>query len=582
MRAVLSILVAAFALAAGIDADERLPLNSELELHVVGGRSLVLEARPRRGELYETLAARLCGDANRAVALAAANPGIDEAHFGDESLRVRVPLPLLSAEYRALVLRGLFPEDRHDGADWIHLAHRGRLPIVDEGLWQVAEWFTGNGANFSALMEPNRLSSPELREGQPVRIPARLLHDAFRVRRASPDGSLFYDRDGDGPYAGYRLREGEALYSSVVLRFTGRTRSDDVNEIASRLASRSAIGDPRDIPAGYLVKIPLDVLEPQYLPPEHPRRLAAEAEREELRLAAAQEAERPRSVARGLDGVVIVIDPGHGGVDLGTSHHGVWEHDYVYDVACRLKTRLETESRARVFMTIVDEETGCRPSRGDALVANRKGSVQTDPPFLSTASGDSVTSANLRWYLSNAIYRKALADGVDKNRVVFLSLHADARHPSLSGLMVYVPGAAYRTKTYGKSGARYARYAEVKQKTHIRFGKQTRLRSEAVSRELADRVVAGFRRQGLPVQSYQPVRNRIIRGKSRYVPAVLAANAIPTKVLVEMLNLRNRDDAQLISRAAERQRIADALVDALFRQFGETPPGLHGADQTSP
>ena len=63
---------------------------------------------------------------------------------------------------------------------------------------------------------------------------------------------------------------------------------------------------------------------------------------------------------------------------------------------------------------------------------------------------------------------------------------------------------------------------------------------------------------------------------------MLAANAIPTKVLVEMLNLRNRDDARQISRAAERARMADALFAALFRQFGESPPSVTGADQTSP
>ena len=42
-----------------------------------------------------------------------------------------------------------------------------------------------------------------------------------------------------------------------------------------------------------------------------------------------------------LQGVLVVIDPGHGGRDLGTMNNGIWEHDYVYDVACRLKRLLE-------------------------------------------------------------------------------------------------------------------------------------------------------------------------------------------------------------------------------------------------
>ena len=72
---------------------DRLVLSSQLRLHVDGGRRLVLEVQPREGELYEEIAARLCGSADRGVALAAANPGLSEARFGDERLWLRVPLP---------------------------------------------------------------------------------------------------------------------------------------------------------------------------------------------------------------------------------------------------------------------------------------------------------------------------------------------------------------------------------------------------------------------------------------------------------------------------------------------------------
>ena len=120
------------------------------------------------------------------------------------------------------------------------------------------------------------------------------------------------------------------------------------------------------------------------------------------------------------------------------------------------------------------------------------------------------------------------------------------------------------------------RYREVREKRHVRFSGKQRLRSEAVSTKFGEAIVAAYRRAGLPVQPHQPLRNRIIRGKQRFVPAVLRSNAIPNKVLVEMLNLSNPDDAELLASARTRQQLARALQVALFRHFGERPAGAAG------
>ena len=130
--------------------------------------------------------------------------------------------------------------DRREGEDWVHIARSGPLPTYDAGLWQVAEWFTGRGDRFTELMEINRLDSPELRRGQEVRIPVALLHPALRPGERSADGSLVYDKDASGPYAGYRLRPGEALYSAVVGRYTGRTSADDVVQLMAHLGLEKA------------------------------------------------------------------------------------------------------------------------------------------------------------------------------------------------------------------------------------------------------------------------------------------------------------------------------------------------------
>jgi N-acetylmuramoyl-L-alanine amidase len=137
--------------------------------------------------------------------------------------------------------------------------------------------------------------------------------------------------------------------------------------------------------------------------------------------------------------------------------------------------------------------------------------------------------------------------------------------------MVYVPGAGYRTKTYGSTSKTYRRYKEVREKPHVSFSRTKRVRSEAVSRKYADEIVASFRALDLPVQPYQPVRDKVIRGRSKWVPAVLRGNEVPTKVLVEMVNLSNREDAGLLASARERDRLAQALLDSLHRYFGEPP-----------
>jgi N-acetylmuramoyl-L-alanine amidase len=547
------------------ETDGTVPLSSDLRVRVTAGRDIELEIHTAERDTYEALAERVCGGREIAPALAAWNNNDRPAVEG----WTRVPLALLSKEMRRLVLTDLFPDDGLDNGDWVHRPGNGRGQFYGKGMWEVALWFTGRGDLFTELMAANGLEGPDLAAGQTVRVPARFLHPAFVRLERSDDGELVYDSDAQGPFAGYDLKAGEALYSSVVVRFTGQTKGEDVQAIAELLRLRNGIRDLSDIPVGFRIKIPLELLEPQFLPAKHPRRLAAEESRREL------EAELVREPVRGtrggLEGVLIILDPGHGGRDIGTNHNGVWEHDYVYDVACRLKQMLETRTKAVVKLTLEDKQTGCKPSKNDALKKNFQGTILTSPPYLVKNHNQTDMGVNLRWYLANSIYRRALKQNFRSDRVVFLSLHADARHRSLRGVMVYVPGAAYRSRTYGFSSSKYDKFKEVREKRHVRFSKQSRIRSEAVSNRLANAVVKGFEQEKLPVQPYQPVRNRIIRGKSKFVPAVLRGNAIPTKVLIEMVNLSNKKDAQLLAAAKDRERLARAVYRSLFLHFGETP-----------
>lgn len=553
---------------------QTLDLSSDLRIRVEDGRTVLLEARAWKGEGYAEVARRI---ATPEAVQTIRTLNREVASPADAFLRV--PLELLSGDYRMMVIVNLFAKDRRDGADWIHVARSGTIPTYDEGLWQVAAWFCGDGNRFDDLRKANGLASPELAAGQEVRIPAAMLHADLRLAPTSDDGSLVYGKDAEGDYAGYRLKAGEALYSAVVLRFTEVTAKDDVEAFSKTLARRSGIRDLTDIPVGFLVKIPLDALGTELLPKNDPRRVRGEADRVEI---AEELSRRPPPVVRDhMKGVVVIIDPGHGGQDLGTIHNGVWEHDYVYDVACRLKRAIETGTAASVRLTLLDEGTGLAPSQGDELVANRQGTLQTSPRFLAQEDGDTSVGVNLRWYLANSIYRQAIQKGVPADRIVFVSLHADSRHPSLRGAMVYVPGSDYRGGTYGSTSSRYMRFREVREKPTISFSRRERIRSEAVSRSLASKIVRAFRKADLPVQEYRPVRERVIRGGSSWLPAVLRGNAVPTKVLVEMLNLSNEDDAMLLHRAADRERLASALSEALIAYFGQEPAVKGGAAASS-
>jgi N-acetylmuramoyl-L-alanine amidase len=535
----------------------RVPLEEGLAVTFSADRGIAVEAVPRRGEGLAALAVRLCGDASVAPQIADANGG---AGFLLAGARYVVPLDALSPEWQLRAVQALFPEDRGEADGWVHKV-RGLGPLRRESLWSLAVWFTGDGESFRAIREYNELRDEDLGHDFSVTIPSELLRPAFRAALPVPEKPylLRYGADKEGEYAVYRLRPHEALYSSVVVRFTGRVFAKDVNELALKIAKRSGIPDVTDIPVGYRVKVPLEYLQPEFLPEGNPRRKEYE---EGLR----QSARFSNQVkARGLAGITIVLDAGHGGLDAGATLGGVWESLYVYDVAMRIKRALETQTAARVLLTTRDGDS-FKVQEADVLPYSRGHAVLTTPPY---PIADPKVGVNLRWYLANSFYRQAVKVDKDPEKVVFLSVHADSLHPSLRGLMAYVPAADMRDGSYSKSGAVYASRKEVRESPTVSFPRQKRVESEGLSRELAKQVVAAFQSSGLQVHPFNPVRDRIIRDNSVWVPAVLRYNSIPAKALLEICNLANDQDRALLQTRTYRQHVAQAVVQGLLAYYGE-------------
>jgi N-acetylmuramoyl-L-alanine amidase len=381
--------------------------------------------------------------------------------------------------------------------------------------------------------------------------------------------NLVFDQDERGRYSVYRLRKGEALYSAVVVRFTGRLDAIDVNELAMTIAARSGIENVHAIPVGFPVKVPLELLSEEFLPKDDARYVERAREKAETAQFASP------GIARGLAGVRVILDAGHGGRDTGTLHGGVWESTYVYDVACRLRKILSERTRAEVLMTTRDAVLGWRVPERDALRSARNQVLLTEPAY---SLQDPTVGVNLRWYLANSLIRRPGPDGekVPPERTVFVSLHADSLHPSVRGAMVYVPGERYLRDRYGKTGAVYAAYREVKEQPVVSFNRKERVASEGASTTLANSIVSALREAGLPVHPFSPVRTHVIRGGREWVPAVLRYNRVPNRVLVELANLGNEEDRALVKTRAFRDSVAESLASAIVSFFGGPPPPLYG------
>jgi N-acetylmuramoyl-L-alanine amidase len=522
---------------------------------------IFLEATPKRGEALSSFTKRLSGDARLAPQVMEANGGQKELQAGT---RYRFPMEILSNDWQVRLVRALFPEDKGEADGWLHHV-RGVGPLQKESLWQLSLWFTGTGENFRAIREYNEVKDDDVVRGTEVTIPSELLRPAFRavLPVAEKPFHLDYGKDKDGEYAIYRLRPHEALYSSVVVRFTGRVYANDVNQLAGQIAHRSGIADVTDIPIGYRVKIPFDLLQPEFLPEGNPRRVEYEAS---VR-ASAQFSNQVK--ARGLEGITIILDPGHGGLDSGATMAGVWESLYVYDIVLRIKNTLETHTAARVRVTTRDGDAWRIPDV-DVLPFSRHHSVLTTPPY---PIEDAKVGVNLRWYLANSVFRRAVQEDGDAQKVVFLSIHADSLHPSLRGAMAYIPAAGMVGDSFSKAGPLYALRKEVQENPRVTFSAEQRVESEGLSRELAKQVIASFAGLSLPVHPFSPVRDKIIRDKSVWVPAVLRYNSVPAKMLLEVCNLNNEQDRKLLQTRTYRQKVSEAVVEGLLAYYGQDAAG---------
>jgi N-acetylmuramoyl-L-alanine amidase len=476
----------------------------------------------------------------------------------------------LSGPGKRWALETLFPQDEWDRAE---VRHRVRWPAL-ESVWLLASLFLGHGQNYDRLQAANPRNPEKPRKGDLWRVPRGILaadlggEGQGRVRVVQPEDGLddearvaayrallTFDEDLDGKFAGYRIRKGEALYSSVVMRYTDQVDPKGVTEVALQLAQRSGIEDVRYIQPGELIKIPLVLLANPFQP-EGSEALAEEREmRAEVRRTPRVEA-GPR-----LTGIRIVLDAGHGGIDRGAMANGVWESDFVYDITMRVRRMLEQDTEAVVSSTIRYPGLGFNV-RQRITAPSVAAEILTTPPFPNDGENPNAISVHLRWVLANDLFSLFAQHG-DPKKTLFISFHADSLHPSARGTMVYVPGSADVPASFVLNGGKAVRVKEMANGGHVSFSARDRLQGEAHSRLFAETLLDTLEGARLPVHSNRPIRNIIMRGRKGWVPAVLRYSNAAAKVLVEVLNLNNDEDAANIRNPEFRERYAEAVVKGI-------------------
>ncbi len=204
----------------------------------------------------------------------------------------------------------------------------------------------------------------------------------------------------------------------------------------------------------------------------------------------------------------------------------------------------------------VPDQDHLRQDRDQVLLTNPQNKLQ-----------ESTAGVHLRWYLANDIVLDRIPDGVPASKIVFVSIHADSLHPSVRGSMIYVPSrhlrpASYRAKTHGID-----KHQEYREHPTVTLSSTFASRAEASSRHLAGEIINSLHRNKLPVHQNKPVRDRVLRGRRSYVPAVLRYSLAQNAVLVECVNMANEADRDNLLDQEWRESFSRALVEGIASAF---------------
>lgn len=223
------------------------------DLRTVSGNpagSIFVQLKPRRNEGEYQLALRVLRDGSHQFLR------IREFTGGkplNHKRYLTVPFELLIGAIQGEALRSLFPYDRVEFGGWQHqVTYDWETPEL------LARSFTKPGTQIS--------TREDFVQGEKLIIPWNSLRSDLELKPLAVRDPLFIRKDESGlRYAYYRIQPGDTLYSSVVIRFIGKTKHNARSQNASDLLVLNGLADAHHLSPGQLIKIPLEWIQPEYL-----------------------------------------------------------------------------------------------------------------------------------------------------------------------------------------------------------------------------------------------------------------------------------------------------------------------------
>jgi len=502
---------------------------------------------------------------------------------------ITFPFKVINGSIRSSALKAVFFKDKAGIEYWKH-----RVTFAWETTSMIAGLFTKEGIKAGHLVRYNKMRNKGniLKKGDIIKIPWKWISPELSLRQVSLKPPLKLKQDKLGKlYAHYQMKHGETLYSSVVIRFTGRLLNDEVNHVANKLLKLNNISDAKLIQTRQKIRIPLEWLSEEYLDSQandvsskktsvkKTKKKKTKKIKSSKAVASKKKLKRGKSTQKAVaqktkskrknnvHKIHVILDSGHGGRDPGATAGSrknndlIYEDEVVYDISKRM-SKLFKKQGIIVHPTLSDPNQK-QPIRYLSRSHDRDEHLLVTPHYLTRNARIGV---NMRVYLVNHIFKNLRKKKVPPENILFISLHGDALHSSLSGAMVYFPDSRLRRGRFNLSSKIYRKRKEYS--TELTFKPRDNKYSEKLSKSFGKVIIDEFRELKLRTHRVSSaVRGYLYRKGKKTLPAVLRYSMVPTSVLVEIANLNNRLDRRDLLKSKTRQQIAKAITNSVTTHF---------------